>query len=166
MWCCFWSFVGFFQISHCSAKSLDLSCPNSLAVFWNSLYIFPLNSRPSVNFSVSESNSNSLLCPFTDSNQIHLILAFFCCFFFLRHRFVCTEWIEHSNFFLVMCRPTTGINLWTCAIYEIRFSSLFFVLILIHRSLTLLIKQIRHSWHRTRKKINERWNAVCNCSCL
>lgn len=68
-----------------------------------------------------------------NSNQIHLILAFFC---FRLYRFVCTEWMNRTQkkLFLVMCRQRNGINLWTCAIYEISFcrlSSLCFVLILI-----------------------------------
>lgn len=68
-----------------------------------------------------------------NSNQIHLILAFFCSF----ASQICLHWMNESNtkkLFLVMCRQRNAINLWTCAIYEICFcrsSSLCFVLILI-----------------------------------
>lgn len=95
-----------------------------------------------------------------NSNQIHLILAFFCSF----ASQICLHWMNESN--------TKKNCFWWCVangmalicehVLFMKFAFVAFricVSFLFSFSL-VLIKQIRHSWHRTKKKI-ERMLECC-----
>lgn len=123
-------------------------------------------------FSVTKSDSTSLFADFIplhphtkfQSDPFNFSVFLFFCFTDL---FALNEWIEHKKNCFWWC-VANGMALICEHVLFMKFAFVAFrlcVSFLFSFSL-VLIKQIRHSWHRTKKKLNECWNAVCNCSCL